>query len=120
MYVGCMYHEWLDVTVAAGMALAPRSFVGNGAAYMVGRLSYTFGLTGPCVSTDTACSSSLIAAHLAHKGASGKPLLAQCRRGQTPFSDTARLQCYICELEVKATTVTQACSSRVGVHDRST
>ena len=69
MYVGCMYHEWLDVMVAAGMALAPRSFVGNGAAYMVGRLSYTFGLTGPCVSTDTACSSSLIAAHLAHKGA---------------------------------------------------
>ena len=70
VYVGCMYHEWLDVIVAAGMALAPRSFVGNGAAYMVGRLSYTFGLTGPCVSTDTACSSSLIAAHLAHKGAS--------------------------------------------------
>ncbi len=69
VYVGCMYHEWLDVIVAAGMALAPRSFVGNGAAYMVGRLSYTFGLTGPCVSTDTACSSSLIAAHLAHKGA---------------------------------------------------
>ncbi len=69
VYVGCMYHEWLDVMVAAGMALAPRSFVGNGAAYMVGRLSYTFGLTGPCVSTDTACSSSLIAAHLAHKGA---------------------------------------------------
>ena len=65
-----MYHEWLDVMVAAGMALAPRSFVGNGAAYMVGRLSYTFGLTGPCVSTDTACSSSLIAAHLAHKGSS--------------------------------------------------
>ena len=36
---------------------------------MVGRLSYTFGLTGPCMSTDTACSSSLVATHLAHKGA---------------------------------------------------
>lgn len=35
---------------------------------MVGRVSYTFGLTGPCVSTDTACSSSLVATHLAHKG----------------------------------------------------
>ncbi len=31
-------------------------------------MSYTFGLTGPCVSTDTACSSSLVAGHLAHKG----------------------------------------------------
>ena len=36
-------------------------------AWQVGRLSYAFGLTGPCVSTDTACSSSLVAAHLATK-----------------------------------------------------
>lgn len=32
------------------------------------RLSYLFGLMGPCISTDTACSSSLVAAHLAHRG----------------------------------------------------
>jgi acyl transferase domain-containing protein len=46
VYVGCMNHEWLTVMVAHGTKLAPRAFVGNGAAYMVGRLSYTFGLTG--------------------------------------------------------------------------
>lgn len=70
VYVGCMYHEWLTVMTAYGMKLAGRSVVGNGASFMVGRLSHTFGLTGPCVSTDTACSSSLVATHLAHKGES--------------------------------------------------
>ena len=32
---------------------------------VLSRVSYTYGFTGPCVSTDTACSSSLVAAHLA-------------------------------------------------------
>ena len=41
---------------------------GNTAPFLVGRVSYTFGLTGPCISTDTACSSSLVAAHLARNG----------------------------------------------------
>jgi acyl transferase domain-containing protein len=46
VYVGCMYHEYLDAMVGAGMKLAPQAFVGNGAPYMVGRLSYSFGFTG--------------------------------------------------------------------------
>lgn len=60
-----MYHEYIDYMSGCGHTLPPQALIGNGPPYMVGRLSYTFGLTGPCVSTDTACSSSLVAAHLA-------------------------------------------------------
>ena len=67
VYVGCMYHEYLDVMVQNGTQPPSQAFVGNGAPYLVGRLSYGFGWTGPCVSTDTACSSSLVAVHLAQK-----------------------------------------------------
>ena len=60
VYVGCMNHEWLNVMVAHGTKLAPRAFVGNGAAYMVGRLSYTFGLTGQQLLCWLPCHNSLM------------------------------------------------------------
>ena len=43
------------------------AITGHGLSFLVGRISYTFGLSGPCVSTDTACSSSLVALHMAHQ-----------------------------------------------------
>ena len=67
VYVGCMYQEYIDVQVGVSARLAPQAVAGSGLSFMVGRLSYTFNFSGPCVSTDTACSSSLVAAHLACK-----------------------------------------------------
>ena len=49
---------------------------GNTFPFMVGRVSYSFGLQGPCISTDTACSSSLVSAHLAHTGKTSPPSLS--------------------------------------------
>ena len=67
VFVGCMYQEYTDVVVNASGKLPPQAVVGSGLSFMVGRVSYTFGLTGPCVSTDTACSSSLVSIQLAVK-----------------------------------------------------
>ena len=47
------------------------AITGHGASFLVGRVSYTFGLQGPCISTDTACSSSLVAVHMAHQVITG-------------------------------------------------
>lgn len=67
VYVGCMYHEFTDVLSRAGAKLSIPMLTGNSSSFMVGRLSYTFGFSGPCISTDTACSSSLVATHLGAK-----------------------------------------------------
>ena len=67
VYVGCMYQEFTQLQYNLGYKISPSIATGNGISNMVGRLSYTFGLSGPSISTDTACSSSLVAVDLAHK-----------------------------------------------------
>ena len=61
-----MYDDYKDVVLAVSAQMPAQAVVGTGLSFMVGRVSFTFGMTGPCVSTNTACSSSLVATHLAH------------------------------------------------------
>ena len=69
VYIGCMYTEYLDgvLGLARLSDTAATSITGHGLSFMVGRLSFTFGWQGPCISMDTACSSSLVAVHLGQK-----------------------------------------------------
>ena len=95
-----MYHEYISVQIKSGAAISPHAFIGNGPPYMVGRVSYSFGLLGPCVSTDTACSSSLVATHLAHRGIVSSELQAGLAGGINIML-SCNTTAGICQLQVR-------------------
>lgn len=48
-YVGVMHQEFLQYLNSMGVAVTPNVTTGNGMDFLIGRVSYTFGLTGPCI-----------------------------------------------------------------------
>ncbi len=65
VFCGIMTHDYADMLIQSGVEHSSFIGTGNGASVLSGRVSYFFGLQGPCMTVDTACSSSLVTAHLA-------------------------------------------------------
>ena len=67
VYVGILSMDYMVLhTKTSGVqAIDPYFASGKEFSFAAGRLSYTLGLQGPCMSINTACSSSLVAVHLA-------------------------------------------------------
>ncbi len=66
VFVGITGSDYGQLLRAAGPGSSDvYSATGGALSAAAGRIAFTFGLQGPCVSLDTACSSSLVAVHLA-------------------------------------------------------
>ena len=49
--MGCMYSEYAQLQYTLGYSLSPALVTGNGISYLVGRVSYSFGLQGRSVAS---------------------------------------------------------------------
>ena len=67
VYLGIGASDYAQLHVASGMVdrINAYSLTGVASSAAAGRLSYFYGLKGPCLALDTACSSSLVAIHTA-------------------------------------------------------
>ena len=65
VYVGLSSSDYSRISVTEYGVIHPYSALGLAGSVAAGRISFTYGFVGPCVSIDTACSSSLVATHSA-------------------------------------------------------
>ncbi len=67
VFIGVSSHDYSDLLNISETfdEINPYQGTGNTSSVSAGRLSYFFGLQGPCLALDTACSSSLVAIHSA-------------------------------------------------------
>jgi acyl transferase domain-containing protein len=67
VFVGITANDYAVQQVKSGDTAKIDAYFGTGNALnaAAGRIAYTFGFQGPCMSVDTACSSSLVSLHLA-------------------------------------------------------
>merc|ERR1711965_936599 len=77
VFLGFAGTEFAQVLAASPAGGSVYSATGASASIACGRLSYTLGLHGPCVSFDTACSAALVAGHAGLRALQ----LAECKIG---------------------------------------
>jgi acyl transferase domain-containing protein len=65
VFIGLSQLEYARITLDLNTPVSAYYATGAHLSVAAGRLSYTWGLSGPAVAVDTACSSSLVTAHLA-------------------------------------------------------
>lgn len=65
VFIGLSQLEYARITLEQNTPVSAYYATGAHLSVAAGRLSFTWGLTGPAVAVDTACSSSLVTAHLA-------------------------------------------------------
>jgi acyl transferase domain-containing protein len=65
VFIGISQLEYARITLEQNTPVSAYYATGAHLSVAAGRLSYTWGLSGPAVAVDTACSSSLVTAHLA-------------------------------------------------------
>ncbi|MBL4672807.1 MAG: AMP-binding protein, partial [Arenicella sp.] len=64
-YVGISGSDYVALSHEQSNGIGPYTFTGSMFNTAAGRISYVFGLEGPCMAIDTACSSSLVSIHQA-------------------------------------------------------